>query len=80
MTIAVCTMATMAIYHLLNRQRIVSVLAAQFGAIFTIPGLRAILPDAPPSGEFDLSTVDVSDHDAPLEACVFGMSIPSSMP
>lgn len=107
-TIAVCTMAIMMVYHLLNEEIVnlvegkkqqspvrsmkeanspaekadttisiqkknfthsahsehkkpamhvsvsepLSVLAAQFGAIFTIPGLRAILPDAPPTGQF----------------------------
>ncbi|KAG8805998.1 hypothetical protein FRC17_005239 [Serendipita sp. 399] len=56
-TIAVCTMAVMVIYHILNKDRFVwvkdseplMILAAQFGAIFTIPGLRVILPEAPPS-------------------------------
>ncbi|KIM22100.1 hypothetical protein M408DRAFT_333068 [Serendipita vermifera MAFF 305830] len=78
-TISVCTMAIMVIYHLLNRQRIVvvrdseplSVLAAQFGAIFTIPGLRAILPDVPPTAcVFDLVAIIPNLTIITLTGCV----------
>jgi hypothetical protein len=65
-TIAICMITALALFHLLENQErqrhnrtaehqdheILSVLAAQFGAIFTLPSLRQILPDAPAFGKF----------------------------
>ena len=58
MAIALCIITALAINNLFeNREgvkgdttELLSVLAAQFGAIFTLPDLRQILPSAPAFG------------------------------
>ena len=52
-----------------------SVLAAQFGAIFTIPSLRTILPDIPPTGKLVIVRLSGSNYQVSFLACVFGVVI-----